>query len=84
MFDTQKLIEPIEKPYTYDHFYETDAVRGILTKIGSLNLDAKIPILINNLPEEIEISKQQEKALKRHLKAEELEFYLREGRIHRP
>lgn len=69
-------ITPIDRTEKFNHFYETDAIRGILTKIGSRNLNTKIKIKIDSLSEEVEISKSQEKVLKEHFKKDLLEFYI--------
>lgn len=73
-----KSYQKIKPPKEYQHFYETQAIKGVLTRIGGRNLDSKISIFVNTYPHEIIITAAQDKALSANYKSKELEFHITE------
>lgn len=73
-----KTIERLKEPDIYPYYYQTNAFKGQLTKIGSRNIDSKNTIYISSYPLEIEINKEQDSALMKYYKHSVLEFYLTE------
>lgn len=73
-----KTIQQKEMPEIFPYFYETDAICGVLTKIGanSLNVNAKNSIVISSYSGEVEISNAQDNELRKYYKSGVLEFYI--------
>lgn len=71
-----KTIDKLKKIELFPHYFETDVVKGIITKIGSRNIDTRNSILISSYSGEIEITDLQDHDLKIYYKKELLEFYI--------
>lgn len=56
------------------YYYQTSTIYGVITNIGSANLDSKVHIKINKVPFNIEVSKSQEKVLCKFYKSGILEL----------
>lgn len=76
--DFYKNIEtlPIRKNYPY--LYNTNQITGVLTQIGSRNLQSKNIIFVDSYPIEIKISHTQEEQLKDYFKAQKVVFNITE------
>jgi len=73
-----KTVEELREIDTFPYFFQTNAYRGILTRIGSRNMKSRNTIFISTYPYEIEIDEVQDGALRTHYKQHLLEFYITE------
>lgn len=73
-----KTIEKFSPEMSYPYYFETNSVIGVITRIGSRNIETKNTIIISSYPLEIEINAQQESILKNLYKADVIEFYMTE------
>jgi hypothetical protein len=72
-----KTIQPTKKKYTsFPYYFETDLVKGVLTRIGGRNINTKNSILISTYSGEIEINEQQDNRLKNYYKNGLIDFYI--------
>lgn len=71
-----KSIKEINIEDSIKHYYETTAIRGVVTRIGGKTVDSKPKILVSNYSHDIEISNEQDEDLKQYYKNGMLEFYI--------
>ena len=71
-----KTIKDITIENKLNHYFETTAIRGIVTRIGGKTIDSKPKILVSDYPHDIEITNEQDENLKKYYKNGQLEFYI--------
>lgn len=62
----------IGKKTNIGHYYTTDAVYGVLTELGSPNLNVKKHICVDGLPYRVYITKEQDLELKKYYGTQKL------------
>lgn len=80
-YDAQKTFDVPIKEITLlkepTHYYEVGSIYGIVTGIGSKDLDGKITIQVSQQGKKIEITAMQERALLPYYKKQRMTFYVR-------
>jgi len=73
-----KIIEKLAPVVHFPYFNQTNAYRGLLTRIGSRNLNSRNTVFISSYAHEIQIDDEQDHNLRKFYKNALIEFYITE------